>query len=1155
MEKITRDKIFNTERKKNPEGLENIIRNDKKMKTQIERRKIKHLTCIVQHSIKKQKTLLGSNADIKSKYEIKKSRPLPATSNFLPKVNNDKFFKNNIEYLLYIIHTAEKSEKDKDIKNELSNSYDGRKTIINQNQKKAYTQEKFENSLSFSSCKDDSLINILPKNFKLKLGEDYYGKILKNVKNHKNENGVLELSEDGNVTDNSFILANLTHLKKKNSKAKKFLLDYKKRVNVYFPDDQQNSKNFQFSYKRIIYLPIYIKMTRKFISVNFEILEQGGKKFKDFLKEYKSLYYSYKDRKKYEFKKTLNENIEVFLNKFQHFAFCDLIGKISQIEHNEEQVKYKTTKIVFTRLINNLRENNLLKQSEMYEKLSKNLISLLSVKSKNFYLQESLNNLKRTSNISVSKGRRGRSLMTIISDNLNKVAIKNKMISRIKGGIRSPRTVLPFSSFRLAWDIILSICITYNLISIPFYFLEKDHKKLYIYSYDVFDMVIDGIIFLDIAMNFRTGFIDSGNNIVMNIEEIKQNYLLKGFIWDMCSTFPWEILFFSIGTRLVNLFKLPRILRVSRIIKLAEKLHLRLVKIILLLIIFFLFAHWIGCLSYMLLNYVDVSMLLSTNELNICDSHDIIGQKDFKTSCKYFFSLYGGMQILNSESIEIYHNISDLSRNAIFILAYILGQLAFSVIVGLISSSVHYFEKANYKYFNQMRQINDHLEFNNISGNIRNHVNIYYDYIWKNQKDLLMKTDSVYQMSDIIRHKIIARTMKNIIPKMDFIKGDDTILGKVLEKIRKRIIIPYQIIFMEGEVTEGLYIQASGKIFFEVKSLYGSEREKFNLCIPQEKNKFSPSFKGSPHLINNYVSCVTSPSNGVGGAPNNPEKQNFFKYQKRNNYIEQSQSHGNKERIITQGDIGNQNKPQNEVNKATTKTVIFKDDLPNLLQDMENQKIELNHQNLQPREENKDILVSNINNFINISNTNSSNVQVNIIQNNLQQDSEIDYNKRLKRRFNIYKKMESKISIETILEDFEKITMNKFYFDLISIMITSSRNWCTSYSKDFCELELIKYKDLISLFNENKSLFDALLREAKIFEKNHNIFANETIFKLISLPSSRTNKKLYRKGNLTLENIWLINDNIHNPSSNHDNYETESYMKDIDRINGFLIED
>jgi len=1152
MENNARVKIFNTERKKNPEGLVNITRNDHKMSTHKERKKIKHLTTIVQHSIKRQKTILNSTADIKSKFEKKKSRPFSTSSNIFSKVNDDKFFKNNLDYLLYIIDTAEKSEKENDIKNNLNNSLERMKTIINQNQKKVYTQEKFDSSLSYNSCKDDSLINILPKNFKLKLSEDDHGKIVKNVQNYKNEDDVVELSGDGSQTDNSFILANLTLFKKSNSKAKKYLKDYKKRVNVYFPDYHHNSKNFKVSYKKIIYLPIFIKMTRKFISGNFELLENGGKKFRDFLKEYKSLYYSLKDPKKYEFIKSQNENLEVFLNKFQNFAFFDLISKISQIEHIEEQVKYKTTKIVFTRLINNLRENSLLMQSEMYEKLSKNLISLLSVKSKNFYLQDGLNNLIQTSNLSVSKGRRGRSLMTIISDNLNKVAIKNKMISRIKGGIRSPRTVLPFSSFRLAWDIILSICITYNLISIPFYFLEKNHKKLYIYYYDVFDMVIDGIIFLDIAMNFRTGFIDSSNNIVMNIDEIKQNYLFKGFIWDMCSTFPWEILFFSIGTRLVNLFKLPRILRVSRIINLAEKLHLGVVRIILLLIIFFLFAHWIGCLSYMLLDYIDVSMVLGTKELIICNSHDIIGQKDFKTPCKYFFSLYGGMQILKSESIEIYHNISDLSRNAIFILAYILGQLAFSVIVGLISSSVQYYEKANYKYFNQLRQINDHLEFNNISGNIRNHVNIYYDYIWKNQKDLLMKTDSVYQMSDIIRHKIIARTMKNIIPKMDFIKGDDTILGKVLEKIRKRIIIPYQIIFLEGEVTDGLYIQASGKIFFEVKSLYGTEREKFNLCIPQDKNKISPKFKGSPHLRNNYVSCVSSPSNAVGCVANNPENEKSFKYQKRNNYLAQSSSNQNKERIITQGEIRNQNKSPNEENKAITKTVIFKDDIHNLLQDTENQKIE---QIFQPKEENKDILVGNINNFINISNTNNSNIQVNIIQNNLPQDSEFDINERLKRRCKTYKKMESKISKETILEDFEKSNMNRFYFDLISVMINSSRNWCTAYSKDFCELELIKYKDLLLLFNENKSLFDALLREAKIFEKYHDIFANKTIFKLISLPSSRTNKNLYRKGNLTLENIWLTNDNIQNQSSNHENYETESYMKDINRINELLNRD
>ena len=86
---------------------------------------------------------------------------------------------------------------------------------------------------------------------------------------------------------------------------------------------------------------------------------------------------------------------------------------------------------------------------------------------------------------------------------------------------------------------------------------------------------------LDVALNFRTGFIEDGSNnqIIIDAREIRRKYLRGWFILDLISTFPFDIAISALTgggvqqrstrflkyMRLTKLFRLLRLLRVSRI--------------------------------------------------------------------------------------------------------------------------------------------------------------------------------------------------------------------------------------------------------------------------------------------------------------------------------------------------------------------------------------------------------------------------------------------------------------------------------------------------------------------------------------------------------------------------------------------------------------
>ena len=76
-----------------------------------------------------------------------------------------------------------------------------------------------------------------------------------------------------------------------------------------------------------------------------------------------------------------------------------------------------------------------------------------------------------------------------------------------------------------------------NVIIIPISFLWKNYDGIYLSVTDISDMIIDGVTYLDIVFSFRTGYVDSSNNIVTDLREIKLNYLKTWFFIDICSTF------------------------------------------------------------------------------------------------------------------------------------------------------------------------------------------------------------------------------------------------------------------------------------------------------------------------------------------------------------------------------------------------------------------------------------------------------------------------------------------------------------------------------------------------------------------------------------------------------------------------------------------
>lgn len=163
---------------------------------------------------------------------------------------------------------------------------------------------------------------------------------------------------------------------------------------------------------------------------------------------------------------------------------------------------------------------------------------------------------------------------------------------------RHHRLLPPHSAFRHNWDLVMIVFVIYNATYIPIElsFELAERKTL---AHKVIDGMIDVVFACDIALNFRTAFLDQEYEIVTSARAIAIRYLRSWFVIDIFAVTPFEI-FTGGGSEsagATGLLKLPRLLRLGRLLKRLDALaSAHAFRIVHLILGFMLGAHWIACL-------------------------------------------------------------------------------------------------------------------------------------------------------------------------------------------------------------------------------------------------------------------------------------------------------------------------------------------------------------------------------------------------------------------------------------------------------------------------------------------------------------------------------------------------------------------------------
>ena len=186
----------------------------------------------------------------------------------------------------------------------------------------------------------------------------------------------------------------------------------------------------------------------------------------------------------------------------------------------------------------------------------------------------------------------------------------------IVSGLWKNHRLLPPSSMspnKVVWDMFVIVLVLINCYMTP---LELCFRSFQEYvetpggiAFRVADHIIDFFFFVDIVINFRTTYFDDDGELVVEYKLLARTYMWRPPYWfwmDLVGTIPWDLLNPLLegndgATRAARLLKLPRLLRLGRLMKNLDQLRSgNIVRITRLLIYFNLVSHWLACIWWLL---------------------------------------------------------------------------------------------------------------------------------------------------------------------------------------------------------------------------------------------------------------------------------------------------------------------------------------------------------------------------------------------------------------------------------------------------------------------------------------------------------------------------------------------------------------------------
>ncbi|CAA0832929.1 Potassium channel KAT1 [Striga hermonthica] len=377
--------------------------------------------------------------------------------------------------------------------------------------------------------------------------------------------------------------------------------------------------------------------------------------------------------------------------------------------------------------------------------------------------------------------------------------------------------ISPYDPRYRAWEIFLLLLVIYSAWISPF-------QLAFLFTYEpdalfIADNIVNGFFAIDIILTFFVAYIDSHTYLLRdNPEKIAIRYLSTWFVFDLCSTIPFQsvrMLFINhnggLGFDLLSMLRLWRLRRVSSLFARLEKdirfnyFWTRCTK----LISVTLFAvHCAGCFNYMVADRYP-------NPRRTWIGAVYPNFKQMGLWEKYVAALYWSIVTLTTTGYGDLH--AENPREMVFDIMYMLFNLGLtSYIIGNMTNlAVHW----SYRTSNFRETISVASEFsrrNHLPSDIRDQILSHICLKYKTQG--LKQQETINGLPKAIRSSISHYLFYHVVKNVDLFRGTSRDFHlQMVHEMEAEYYPPKVDVILQNENPTDAYILVSGSVEFIAK--------------------------------------------------------------------------------------------------------------------------------------------------------------------------------------------------------------------------------------------------------------------------------------------------------------------------------------------------
>ncbi|ESO85432.1 hypothetical protein LOTGIDRAFT_107737, partial [Lottia gigantea] len=396
---------------------------------------------------------------------------------------------------------------------------------------------------------------------------------------------------------------------------------------------------------------------------------------------------------------------------------------------------------------------------------------------------------------------------------------------RLEAPKTPPHIILHYCLFKTIWDWIILILTFYTAIMVPFNaaFKIKTMDQLPLL---VIDSMVDVVFFVDIVLNFHTSFVGPSGEVISDPKVIRMHYLKSWFVIDLLSCLPYDVFnaFQYVDDGISTLFsalKVVRLLRLGRVVrKLDHYLEYGAAMLILLILVFILFAHWFACIWYSIgsaelrghIYYGWLPHLANTTEEPFIFNNvtnKFVGGPDIEM--KYLTSLYFTLSSMTGVG---FGNVAANTKTEKLFSAFmmIVGSLLYATIFSNVTTIFQQFYASFARYHDMLNSVREFMKLHDVPKSLSERVMDYIVSTWAITKGIDATKVLNFCPKDMKADLCVHLNRKVFLEHPAFRLASDGCLRALAMHFNMTHSAPGDLIFHSGESLDALCFVVSGSL-------------------------------------------------------------------------------------------------------------------------------------------------------------------------------------------------------------------------------------------------------------------------------------------------------------------------------------------------------